>query len=196
MPGNSKSLWTAVKIAKDTGCAQIPNNMNLKGVPVVGSGISDCFAKFFDEKVKNIVGKVKIDENVYNGNRKIVAGDLNFMTKQDIIECVKMLKMKNSEGYDRIPQRILIDEVDHLIDPLSKLFSMIYNSKSIPGQWLVAKITPIHKKGSIHSIENYRPVAGLCSTSKIFERLILRRIAAIKKIARCVGLRWLSGLER
>ena len=44
----------------------------------------------------------------------------------------------------------------------------------------MAKITPIHKKGSIHSIENYRPVAGLCSGSKIFERLILKRIAALE----------------
>ena len=32
------------------------------------------------------------------------------------------------------------------------------------------------KKGSKHQIENYRPVAGLCSASKIFERLILNRI--------------------
>ena len=57
---------------------------------------------------------------------------------------------------------------------------MICRDCTIPGQWLVAKITPIHKKGSIHSIENYRPVAGFCSGSKIFERLILKRIAALE----------------
>ena len=80
-----------------------------------------------------------------------------------------MLKVKNCEGYDQIPQRVLIDGMDLLIDPLTKLFSIFYWDCTIPGQWLVAKITPIHKKGSIHSIENYRPVAGLCSGSKIFE---------------------------
>ena len=50
LPGNSKSLWTAVKLAKDIGAEQIPTKMNLKGIPVEGSGISDCFATFFDEK--------------------------------------------------------------------------------------------------------------------------------------------------
>ena len=108
------------------------------------------------------------------------AVNLNFMTKDDIMSCIKMLKIKNCEGYDRIPQRVLIDGIDLLIDPLTKLFSMIYRDCTIPGQWLVAKITPIHKKGSIQSIENYRPVAGLCSGSKIFERLILKRIAALE----------------
>ena len=53
------------------------------------------------------------------------ASSLNFMTKQDIISCIKMLKIKNCEGYDRIPQRVLIDGIDLLIDPLTKLFSMI-----------------------------------------------------------------------
>ena len=59
LPGNSESLWTAVKLAKDIGAEHIPTKMNLKGIPVEGSGISDCFANFFDEKIKITVEKVK-----------------------------------------------------------------------------------------------------------------------------------------
>ena len=92
------------------------------------------------------------------------------------------LKLKNCEGYDRIPQRILIDGINALIVPLSHLFSLIYNKCKIPEQWLIAKITPIHKKGSKNDIENYRPVASLCSTTKIFERLILNRINKLEAI--------------
>ena len=120
---------------------------------------------------KSIIEKVVIGDDVYNGKDKMVA---DFMTKSDIISCIKMLKVKNCEGYDRIPQKIFVDGIDLLIDPLTKLFSMVYRECTIPGQWLVAKITTIHKKGSIHSIENYRPVAGLCSGSKIFERVLSR----------------------
>ena len=36
------------------------------------------------------------------------------------------------------------------------------------------------QKGAKHHVENYRPVANLCSTSKIFERLILKRIQVIE----------------
>ena len=70
----------------------------------------------------------------------------------------------------------MIDGISILINPLAKLFMLIYSTKLIPEQWLIAKITPIYKKGSKNQIENYRPVANLCSTSKIFERLILNRI--------------------
>ena len=36
-------------------------------------------------------------------------------------------------------------------------------------------MVPIYKKGNKKDIENYRPIANLCSTSKIFEKLILKR---------------------
>ena len=37
--------------------------------------------------------------------------------------------MKNTEGYDRIPQRILVDGVDLLLESFVGLFSRIYNVK-------------------------------------------------------------------
>ena len=35
-----------------------------------------------------------------------------FMTSLKITECVKDLKFKNTKGYDRIPQWVLIDGLD------------------------------------------------------------------------------------
>ena len=180
LPGNNKSLWTAVNIAKDIGTPDIPNNMFLKGVAVSGDKIADSFAEFFDEKVKNLVEKTRVDPGVHNGTQKLESGDFDFMTRDNVYKCIKQLKTKNSEGYDRIPQRILLDGIDILISPFAKLFTMIYQERAIPEQWLIAKITPIHKKGSKNQIENYRPVAGLCSASKIFERLILNRITDLE----------------
>ena len=49
-----------------------------------------------------------------------------FMDKDSILECVKTLKIKNCEGYDRIPQRILVDGISELIHPLTELFELIY----------------------------------------------------------------------
>ena len=43
----------------------------------------------------------------------------------------------------------------------------------------MAKTIPLHKKGPRKDIENYRPIANLCSASKIFEKLILKRITEI-----------------
>ena len=63
-----------------------------------------------------------------------------------------------------------------MLNPLSVLFDKIYLTQKIPEQWKVSKIIPIFKKGNVNQIENYKPVANLCSASKIFERLILKQI--------------------
>ena len=85
------------------------------------------------------------------------------------------LSIKNTEGYDHIPQRVIVDGVSQLIASLSNLFEIIYKNKLIPEQWKFSKIIPVHKKGNKANIKNYRPVANLCRTPKIFERLILNK---------------------
>ena len=85
------------------------------------------------------------------------------MTQANILRAVKSIKLKNSEGDDRIPQRILIDGVEILLETLTGLFTRIYEQNTIPEQWKLAKITPVHKKGSKNDVTNYRPIANLCS---------------------------------
>ena len=128
-------------------------------VRVSDSEVANCFADFFEDKVEKIVKSAKIDPTVYNGRTKMAAADSNFMSENDILECVKQLKLKNCEGYDQIPQRFLIDGISILINPLTKLFSLIYSTKLIPEQWLIAKIVPIHTTKSFFSFEwTYPPI--------------------------------------
>ena len=182
IPGNSKSLWKAVKIAKNTNADEIPNEMTVENAKVNFESLPDAFAEFFSTKIEKIVEEVQIDPNVYNGKRKIRVEEDFFMSKNEIIVAVKSLKTKNCEGYDRLPQRILIDGIDVLINPLTLLFEKIYKSNSIPEQWLISKVTPIHKKGDKTKIENYRPISNLCSVTKIFEKLILHKLQKIEQI--------------
>ena len=48
-----------------------------------------------------------------------------FMTSIKIAECIDGLKLKNTEGFDRIPQRVLIHGRGCLMGPLTELFKMI-----------------------------------------------------------------------
>ena len=57
------------------------------------------------------------------------AEDSDFMTCNKIFECIGDLKLKNTEGYDRIPLRILIDGRILLNSPLTSLFALIYRDK-------------------------------------------------------------------
>ena len=119
IPGNMGSLWRAVKTARDMNTSQLPDKMFLNDTPVQNKLLPDEFATFFDAKIKSIVSEVSIDSNVYNGKRIVNAEDKMFMTSEDVRECIMSLKPKNSEGFDRIPQRILLDGVEVLLAPLT-----------------------------------------------------------------------------
>ena len=85
--------------------------------------------------------------------------------------------------YCWIPQRILVDGAEFLVTSFEGLFQRIYYQKTVPGQWLVSKTIPVFKnKGDKNDIENYRPISNLCSSSKIFEKLILKRILEIQDL--------------
>ena len=54
-----------------------------------GGEVANCFANYFEEKVEKIVKSAVIDPMVYNGKTKLVAAIGNFMSQQEILECVK-----------------------------------------------------------------------------------------------------------
>jgi hypothetical protein len=79
-----------------------------------------------------------------------------------------------------------VDSVDILNEPLTRLFSLIYYQRNVTQQWLIAKTIPVYKnKGEKNSIEYYPPIANLCSTSKIFEKLVLKRINELQTESGC-----------
>ena len=180
LPGNSKTLWRAVNIAKDMNPPKLPDVFIINDEPIPKNNVPDSFAEFFNNKVKLLANEAKINQNTYNGKAKVITTDENFMTYDAIMECLKSIKIKNCEGYDRIPQRILTDGAIHLASPLKNLLNLIYTQNEIPEQWLMAKVTPIHKKGSRNDVSNYRPISNLCSTTKLFEKLIMKRVVEIE----------------
>ena len=108
--------------------------------------LPSVFGTFFLNKVASITDHLNINPNVYNGTCKVNVENQSFMSSTKILDVISSIKIKNSKGFDRIPQRILVDGASILIEPLSKLFEKIYNQKTIPEQWLIAKIVPTHKK--------------------------------------------------
>ena len=105
--------------------------MTFRGEPVSENERSDSFATFFQEKVDMITDSVGVDDSVYNGRRKLVAVDLDFMSEYQVKACIEAIKLKNTEGFDRVPQRVLVDGIDHLLTPLSVLFNlMLYHYSS------------------------------------------------------------------
>ena len=119
LPGNSKTLWTAVRLAKNQNIESFPKCVYDNGVKIPENNVPDTVAEFFDNKVKRLVQDSAIDHNIYNGRTNFFSNNAFFMDKEAVLDCVASLKIKNSEGYDRIPQRILKDGIGKLIIPLT-----------------------------------------------------------------------------
>ena len=67
-----------------------------------------------------------------------MTSDVLIYLVSNVETCIKSIKIKNCEGYDRIPQRILADGAELLLEPLSKLFEFVYSLKRIPEQWRIS----------------------------------------------------------
>ena len=60
--------------------------------------------------------------------------------------------------------------------PLQIIFLQSLQLGTIPDEWKISKVTPIHKKGSRLSAENYRPVSLTVVACRILERIIRKHI--------------------
>jgi hypothetical protein len=94
---------------------------------------------YFDIKIKDVLRQTSIDDNICNGVMKVMVENKFFMDQTSVRQCIYSLKVKNTDGYDLIPQRILVGSIGILIGPFSILFEKIYYQRTIPGQWLISK---------------------------------------------------------
>ena len=68
---------------------------------------------------------------------------------------------------------------DTLIHWLYNFYRNIVRTSLLPLEWKSAKIIPVFKKSSQTKVEKYRPVGFLHIGSKIFEKIIFKRILDI-----------------
>ena len=56
------------------------------------------------------------------------------------------------------------------------IFTAILNNGYFPEDWSVGEIVPLHKKGSLNSVDNYRGITLLSAFGKLFTRVLNNRL--------------------
>ena len=105
---------------------EIPDTVHYGEHVYRDENIPEAFAQYFKTKVHDIAESTKIDESIFNGTRQINSNNEFFMTEIKVREVLSTLKIKNCEGADRLPLRILNEGAEILNKPLSRLFKLIY----------------------------------------------------------------------
>ena len=95
-------------------------------------------------------------------------------TETEIVESIMQLNKEG--GINDVSRKFLNMCKNHVSYYLKELFNFCIDSLVFPNVFKIAQITPIHKKGSLRNISNYRPVSVLNNLSKVFENLLYNRL--------------------
>ena len=101
--------------------------------------------------------------------------DIEF-SESDIEMACHELDSASAPGPDGIPAVLLKTLSKELSHPLYTLWRGSVDQGVIPADLLLVLISPIHKGGSRGTPANYRPVALTSHITKVFERVIRRRL--------------------
>ena len=89
---------------------------------------------------------------------------------------LSQLDPSKAMGHDGLGPAILKACAVPLAAPLSRFFNQCMELSTIPVEWKLHIIVPIHKSGDKSLVNNYRPISLLCSTSKVLEKLIYKHL--------------------
>ena len=98
-------------------------------------------------------------------------------TKKELETCIKLFSINKSSGLDNIPT-ILWKDPDFL-DILLEFCNHTLETSTPPSAWLTGGIIPVPKKGDLTSASNYRGIRLMPIAAKIYNKLLLNRIAPV-----------------
>ena len=94
----------------------------------------------------------------------------------EVLSIVRPLKNSKSSGFDQIINVDLRLCLPVEVEPLVDIFNDCIKSHTFPQSFKIAKVLALHKKGNTDAPENYRPISLLSTISKIFEKIIYKRM--------------------
>ena len=90
------------------------------------------------------------------------------ITKDKVYNKLCQLKENKVPGPDRLSPKLLNEIKIEISEPLCSIFNISLQDSSVPEDWKIANVTPIFKKGSKLSAENYRPVRFTSQLGKLW----------------------------
>ena len=125
---------------------------------------NDYFASFFSssELVTN-----RVPENLFPR-----------FALSDYLNAINSIYPKSSPGPDQIPMFFCITSKDRLGVIITNLFNKFLENSYVRDIWKQDLVFPLYKQsGKVSELQSYRPISLTCSLSKLFEKMLIPKLA-------------------
>ena len=179
---NPKRMWNVLRTLLPNGKKQVSHEIPkliYKGTQIEETNeIPEIFNSHF-----SIIGTLlanQINSNSQNylrylSNRTSSSMVLDPPTPNEIYNTIFTLKTKVNPDQD-LPSFFLKIAAPILVPYLAIICYHSYQSGIFPDRMKIAKVIPIYKAGVTTDVNNYRPISALPCLSKVFEKLLLKRL--------------------
>ena len=162
------------KIKRTVSSLKDPDGRITKNPQETADALADFFQSVFTEEQFG-----PLTEDAYISRQKIngIMHELTILPG-DVKKLLLELDINKAMGPDKIHPKLLkflADNVGFVKAP-TILFNVCIRNEEIPKIWKTALVVPLHKKGSVHLANNYRPVSLTCILCKLYEKFIRKHI--------------------
>ena len=106
----------------------------------------------------------------------IILMEMTSIFESEVVNVLHSLKPKDSVRYDGISSKILKYCASAIKKPLTHILNCSLMSGTCPDRCKFAIVKPVHKKGKLDEMNNYRPISLLPAISKILESIMYKRL--------------------
>ena len=180
---NMKMLWNDIKSVVSMKQANFDAISFLKEAD--GSKITDPlqiannFNKYFTSVASDITKKIPRTPKsplAYLSNPNIESFFISPCTSSEISLVIQELKNGKSSGPNSIPIKLLKILEPHISVDVAILINESFETGIFPDKLKIAKVIPVFKKGLTSKNSNYRPISLLSIFSKLFEKIMHKRL--------------------
>lgn len=168
LSSNPKEFWKFCSYKnknKVNTCKMSYNSVELNNSNEIVEGFASYFQSVF-----------KVSSNLDNFSNETGCNNIFDISDNDIVDSIKQLKSSRSVGFDNVPSFIIKSCYEFFIYPLLIIFNISMQTCTFPDKWKISKVCPIYKKGAKSDITNYRPIAILSVFSKVFEKIVHKKL--------------------
>lgn len=173
------SLWKAIKDVKKPQIHSAPIRQNNGGWAKSDREKADLFAEHLEETFKPFDGQALINEpgDIQWPSENFIIRNI---TLSELSQAIKNLKNNKAPGYDLINARVLKELPRKAEIKLQHLMNAALRLSYVPRQWKVAEVLMVPKPGKSPNVKkSYRPISLLPLISKVFEKILLKRLLPI-----------------